>query len=341
MLKLCTLFITGTLLLAQTALAADRVVSCTITTATKTAYNGPCLFIPEAGGSFSLSNTKRQGPLFDDIGVLSVFIIAKGRAEVRGLTSDGINSRWGEAQRSTKDAACWEGSGFSICARQNGSHELKPGSYTTDHGWGSLTISRNKNGALGFEISATGANAHICDLSGTITNNKAVLEALEKDQPCIVTFSPKGSDITVSDNDGTCRYYCGARAGFTGTYHLQPPACTSKAIQKTRTLFKQLYDRKEYQQARLQLELLLKNCGHLLHWSEEEWIRNDLALAQYKAGDAAACLQTLQPLAEDAARTDAELRDNYPPSDADVKVPIIAAARTNLNLCKKAAAKTR
>ena len=118
MLKLCTLFITGTLLLAQTALAADRVVSCTITTATKTAYNGPCLFIPEAGGSFSLSNTKRQGPLFDDIGVLSVFIIAKGRAEVRGLTSDGINSRWGEAQRSTKDAACWEGSGFSICARQ-------------------------------------------------------------------------------------------------------------------------------------------------------------------------------------------------------------------------------
>lgn len=329
------------LLISQAALAADRVVSCTITTGSKTAYNGPCLFIPEAGGSFSLSNTKRQGPLFDDIGVLSVSIITKGRAEVRGLTSDGINSRWGEAKRSTKDAACWEGSDFSICARQNRAQELKPGSYTADHGWGNLTISRNKNGALNFQIFAIGANAHTCDLQGTITNNRAVLEAQEKEQPCIVTFSPNGSDITVSDNDGICRYYCGARAGFTGTYHLPPPACTSKAVQKTRAVFKQLYDRKEYQQARLQLEPLLINCGHLLHWTEEEWIRNDLALAQYKAGDAAACLQTLRPLAEDAARTDAELRDNYPPSDADVKMPIIAAARTNLNLCKKAVAKTR
>lgn len=329
------------LLISHTAWAADRVISCTITTGKALAYNGPCLFMPEAGGSFSLANTKRQGPLFDDIGVLSVSIIAKGRAEVRGLTSSGINSRWGEAKRSTKDAACWEGSDFSICARQNGPQELKPGSYTTDQGWGSLTISRDKNGAFTFQIFAIGANAHTCDLNGTITNNKAVLEAQEKDQPCIVSFSPKGSDITVSDNDGTCRYYCGARAGFTGTYHLPPPACTNKAVQKTRATFKQLYDRKDYQQARLQLEPLLKNCGHLLHWTEEEWIRNDLALAQYKAGDAAACLQTLQPLAEDTAKTDAELRDSYPPSDADVKVSIIAAARTNLNLCKKTVVKAR
>ncbi|MCE1225589.1 MAG: hypothetical protein LWW87_03770 [Geobacteraceae bacterium] len=329
------------LLISHTAVAADKVVSCTITTGSKTAYNGHCLFIPDAGGSFSLSSTKRQGPLFDDIGVLSVSIIAKGKAEVRGLTGDGINSRWGEAQRSTKDSACWEGSDFRICARQNVQQALKPGSYTTDQGWGNLTISRNKNGALTFQIFAIGANAHTCDLNGTITNNKAILEAQEKDQPCIVSFSPKGNDITVSDNDGACRYYCGARAGFTGTYHLPPPACTNQAVKKNRTEFKQLYDRKAYSQARTKLEPLLKNCSYLLHWTEEEWIRNDLALAQYKTGDAAACLQTLQPLAEDAAKTDAELRDNYPPSDADVKVPIIAAARTNLNLCKKAAAKAR
>lgn len=329
------------LLISHTAVAADKVVSCTITTGKTLAYNGPCLFIPDAGGSFALSNIKRQGPLFDDIGVLSVSIIAKGRAEVRGLTSDGINSRWGEAKRSTKDAACWEGSDFSICARQNGQHELKPGSYTTDQGWGSLTISRNKIGQLDFQIFAIGANAHTCDLNGTIKNNKAVLEAQEKGQPCIVSFSPKRSDITVSDNDGTCRYYCGARAGFAGTYHLPPADCTNQAVKKTRTEFKQLYNRKAYSQARTKLEPLLKNCSYLLHWTEEEWIRNDLALAQYKAGDAAACLQTLQPLAEDAAKTDAELRDNYPPSDADVKVPIIAAARINLNLCKKTITKAR
>ncbi|MDK9717513.1 MAG: hypothetical protein OEL57_06330 [Trichlorobacter sp.] len=105
------------LLLAQTTWAADRVISCKITTGKTLAYNGPCLFMPEAGGSFSLSNIKRQGPLFDDIGVLSVSIVAKGKAEVRGLTSAGNNSRWGEAKRSSKDKACWQGSDFEICAR--------------------------------------------------------------------------------------------------------------------------------------------------------------------------------------------------------------------------------
>jgi len=103
--------------MSQTAVAADRVVSCKITTGKTQVYNGPCLFMPEPGGSFSLSNTNRQGPLFDDVGVLSVFIISKGTAEVRGLTSSGNNSRWGEAKRSSKDRACWEGADFSICAR--------------------------------------------------------------------------------------------------------------------------------------------------------------------------------------------------------------------------------
>lgn len=104
------------LLTAQTVLAANRVVICTIATNNQIAYKGPCLFMPEAGGSFSLSNTNRQGPLFGDIGVLSIYIVSKGTAEVRGLTSSGINSRWGEARRSTKDRACWEGADFKICA---------------------------------------------------------------------------------------------------------------------------------------------------------------------------------------------------------------------------------
>jgi hypothetical protein len=35
---------------------------------------------------------------------------------VRGLTTDGINSRWGTALRSKADPACWKGSDFEICA---------------------------------------------------------------------------------------------------------------------------------------------------------------------------------------------------------------------------------
>ena len=38
-----------------------------------------------------------------------------GVAEVYGITTSGINSRWGPARRSSKDKACWVGTDFSIC----------------------------------------------------------------------------------------------------------------------------------------------------------------------------------------------------------------------------------
>ncbi|HEX9050384.1 MAG TPA: hypothetical protein VF841_07640 [Anaeromyxobacter sp.] len=83
--------------------------------------DGPCRFLPDGkGGSFSLSALDGQSPLFEDILVLSVDVVAPGKAEVRGLTSEGINSRWGEARRSKKDPACWTGSDFEICARRKG-----------------------------------------------------------------------------------------------------------------------------------------------------------------------------------------------------------------------------
>ena len=48
--------------------------------------------------------------------MVSVDIIEKGVAEVRGLTKDGINSRWGSAKRDLKDKACWKGDDFKVCA---------------------------------------------------------------------------------------------------------------------------------------------------------------------------------------------------------------------------------
>jgi hypothetical protein len=48
-------------------------------------------------------------------------------------------------------------------------------------------------------------------------------------------------------------------------------------------------------------------------------------------------LKTLAPLQEDAAMSDDEIRDNYPPSDADAWLPIVKAARFNLGLCRKKA----
>ncbi|MEE9435034.1 MAG: hypothetical protein V3V15_12425, partial [Sphingorhabdus sp.] len=54
--------------------------------------------------------------IVDDVVIITVAVIGSGKAEVRGLTKAGINSRWGEATRSTSDKACWTGSDFEVCA---------------------------------------------------------------------------------------------------------------------------------------------------------------------------------------------------------------------------------
>ena len=115
--------ITGTLVCTIALLATSPVMardaSCHVQSGGKVLLDQQCDFQAVDGdGSFSLSSRgKKEGTLFPDVLSLSLTIIKPGFAEVRGLTKDGINSRWGEARRSTKDSACWEGSDFRICAR--------------------------------------------------------------------------------------------------------------------------------------------------------------------------------------------------------------------------------
>lgn len=100
---------------AQPAPAKGRVVRCVVAGAGAPPYQGRCRFLPEGGGSFSLRPaTGRAFP--GGTTDVSVFVLAPGQAEVRGLTTGGINSRWGEGRRSSKDRACWEGSDFRVCA---------------------------------------------------------------------------------------------------------------------------------------------------------------------------------------------------------------------------------
>jgi len=79
------------------------------------AYSGSCEFIPDSGGSFGIRR-KGNARILPNITDISVYIVSPGVAEVRGLTTSGINSRWGTAVRSKKDTACWTGSDFEICA---------------------------------------------------------------------------------------------------------------------------------------------------------------------------------------------------------------------------------
>jgi hypothetical protein len=77
-------------------------------------FRGDCIFEQFNGdGSFSIES---PSGLILGREVISVYMIEPGVAEVRGLTTEGINSRWGEARRSTSDSACWVGTDFTICA---------------------------------------------------------------------------------------------------------------------------------------------------------------------------------------------------------------------------------
>jgi hypothetical protein len=123
MKKIAQILLTTSLLLSShSLLAKDRTVKCQIDSNNEigkleTLYKGSCSFVPEAkNGSFSLGNAKKSKPLTETIYSVNVSINEKGAAEVFGAVVGGNNSRWGEAKRSKKDKACWEGVDFKVCA---------------------------------------------------------------------------------------------------------------------------------------------------------------------------------------------------------------------------------
>ena len=112
MKKVC-LAVAPLVLFAATA-AEARPARCVVASAGNQTYRGPCDFQTEQGGSFSISPVRGSFP--GGISDINVSMMGPGVADVRGLTSRGINSRWGEARRSRRDRACWIGSDFSVCA---------------------------------------------------------------------------------------------------------------------------------------------------------------------------------------------------------------------------------
>lgn len=94
--------------------AASKAARCMVVSGGATKFNGRCRFTSGRGGSFTLSRSR--GALYGSIMSVSVTVLSRGGAEVRGLTRAGNNSRWGRAHRSKRDPACWIGSDFRICA---------------------------------------------------------------------------------------------------------------------------------------------------------------------------------------------------------------------------------
>lgn len=201
------------------------------------------------------------------------------------------------------------------------------GQYAFERGNGTLTV--KPNGA--FDLNTIGTNAHICELDGRITGGVVQLEG----GACRVNFATRGELVVVTTNGADqCRDNCGARATFEGTYTRLSAACTNEAVKESRRRFKEQYDAKRYQTARETLSAVLVTCENVLDWRTVGRIRNDVAVTQFNLGDKAGCLQTLQPLAKDAAMTDAEIKENFPPADAYDHMPIAKATRFNLKLCR-------
>lgn len=114
----------ASLLFAQSAFAAalarpqptpGRLVRCSVKSEGSRAYVGQCRFHSEGGGSFTLDPARGRF-LTATVTSVTVYLTGRAAAEVSGLTSEGVNSRWGEAKRSRKDLACWTGADFEICA---------------------------------------------------------------------------------------------------------------------------------------------------------------------------------------------------------------------------------
>lgn len=201
------------------------------------------------------------------------------------------------------------------------------GEYVIGEGaWGTLHVQAGKK----FEIETVGGNAHSCTLSGVISNGKSTIE----NSACEVTFTNEGQDVKVATNGSSdCRMFCGMRAGFEGLYRKPGPLCMSDAIENSRKVFKKHYLARKYTAAFDTLNPIATQCKPFFSWIESAWVLNDLALTQFKLGNRAACVKTLQPLVRDAALSDAQIKENYPPTDADNYLPVVHATRTNLKLC--------
>lgn len=94
--------------------AQARIARCVIDSE-GTSYRGPCQYVVARGGTFTLSPAHARS-FGEGVVSVTVYVTQRGVADVRGLTRDGINSRWGRAVRSRRDSACWVGEDFSVCA---------------------------------------------------------------------------------------------------------------------------------------------------------------------------------------------------------------------------------
>jgi len=238
----------------------------------------------------------------------------------------------------------------AVASAESGPPEPKPGQYVRNRDTGTLTIRRDEQNKLTFEIESIGGNCHSCGVSGVIRRGIGHGDGWAADggdSECRISFSAGRSGVVVRPiTQEKCRAYCGARAGFDGTYHVPPAACTSASRQALRDRSLGLYRARRYSEAASTLQTLVAQCGEFMGWIEIDEVRNDLALSQYRRGEFSQCLATLNATLAADVKDEEELKAGtprvyLPPCDFDNYAAVAKATWFNRALCTKAMSRGR
>jgi len=222
-----------------------------------------------------------------------------------------------------------------------------PGNYILNHYNGTLRIQRDGLDQSHFKIETVGANCHTCDVSGMIQNGVGRSDPADGGEQCRIAFASHGASIEVTPvTEEACRGYCGARASFNGTYSIPPAACTNDAQQAVRDKSLRLYRAHRYAEAANLLRTLTMQCSNFINWIETDRIRNDLALAEFRDGQPAQCLATLNQTVAGNAKDLEDLKSGngnvfLPPCDYDNYLEVAKSTFFNKALCTKALANQR
>ena len=84
----------------------------------KTVWSGACALGRDDGssGHFNIASPE-DGEILPGIMSISVHMLESGEAEVRGVTTAGVASRWGSASRDLDNPSCWKGVDFRVCVQ--------------------------------------------------------------------------------------------------------------------------------------------------------------------------------------------------------------------------------
>jgi hypothetical protein len=210
---------------------------------------------------------------------------------------------------------------------------VPPGEYVYVQGGsahGAMTVAGG-----GFSIATTGGNCHECSITGRFSGKEGLADDQGLKCRFGVSVGPQSARIEIADDaQKGCSDFCGMRAMFAGDYRKAPPACTDKARAARLEQARGAYRAKDYAAARTGLRGLIAECASFMDWMEVDRERNDLALAEFHAGDPAQCLKVLAETTAAGAK-DAEGLE-LPPCDKDNYLPVAKSTWHNEALCQAA-----